>query len=207
MRTIFMICLFFVMISIITSGCANDLEALYETESALYEQQKSTEIFNEVKELENNDETADYVGIYAYVKEIDENSILISSDTEEFFGVFNVIRPLEAGVVDLKEGDYIQILMQYTGEKDEYGLPIYREKRVAVLEEKYSEGLYDVLLTEPPTFDLNDILSSQLNSFEIKSGNYVWNVRQNDEMKSIYACGSEPMEEAKTAMKLKLPEY
>ncbi len=207
MKSIFKICLFFVMISIIVSGCANDLETLYETESTSYEKEESTEIFNEAAELENNNETADYVGIYAYVKEIDENSILISSDTEELPGVFNVTRPLEAETVDLKEGDYIQILMRHTGEDDEYGLPIYREKRIVVLEEKYSEGLFDVLFTEPPTFDLTDVLSSQLNSFEIKSGNYVWNVRQNGEMKCINACGLTPMEEAKTAMRLKLPEY
>ena len=159
--------------------------------------------------LKAADETVDYIGISAHVKEVHEDFILISSDTDDFPGVFIIVRPTEKELADVKGGDYIYILMQDLKEKDGQGLPKYLEKNIVVLDEKEDFGQNDILLTDAPVFALIDVLSSQLNYFEIKSENYSWNIKENGKIKSIEKQGKVPPEETKTNFeaKLNLPKY
>lgn len=155
------------------------------------------------------DEFADYVGISAHVKEVYEDSLLISSDTDDFPGAFTVIRPTEKEIVDVKEGDNILILMWDMKEKDTNGLPKYFEENMVVLSEKEIFGEHDVLLTDAPMFELRDVLSSQLSSFKIKSENYSWNFKENGEIKSAEAKEDVYPEKMKmdSMTKLELPKY
>lgn len=61
-------------------------------------------------------------------------------------------------------------------------------------------------LTAAPAFTLSDSLSSQRNDFSVESGNYQWNCLAGDEMESVIACGSHPLE-GTVKERLKLAEY
>ncbi|MCI8804626.1 MAG: hypothetical protein HFE59_01785 [Clostridiales bacterium] len=129
--------------------------------------------------------------IKAHVKEINNNSLIITSDTDDFLGVFSVIRS-QGEITDVKGGDSIQILMRDTNKKYDYKLPEYSEESIVVLDKEEELAQYDIMLTSAPEFTLWYILSNQLNSFEIKSGNYLWNSKENGKIKSITACSLEP---------------
>lgn len=147
-----------------------------------------------------------YIGINADVKEIYPDSILISSDSDDFPGDF-LVEGVEtlSGYIELKEGDVIQIFMQDLQEKNEQGLRKYRARDMAILDGEEIYPKIDVLLTQVPTFTLTDVLSSQMNSIEIASGNYSWEYIG----EGIIACGASPLDEEQREMtaKLKVPHY
>lgn len=155
-------------------------------------------------------ETAEYVGIDAHVKEIHEDSILISSDTDDFPGAFTVIGIQDAaGADELKGGIPIQILMENLNEKDKEGLPVYRAKRIVAVPEEKALPQPDIILTDAPEFSLNDALSSTYSPLKIQSGSYSWTVEENGEGKSVIACGISPLDAARlnADAKVKLPRY
>lgn len=154
--------------------------------------------------------TAEYIGIDAHIKEIYENSILISSDTDEFPGAFSVTGIQDAvGTDELKEGGSIQILMEDLNETDKQGLPLYRAVKIVEVPEEKSFPEPDIILTDAPEFSLNDALSSTYSPLTIQSGNYSWTVEENGEGRSVIACGSSPLDAARLSAdaKVKLPRY
>ncbi len=160
------------------------------------------------KRLSGNTEKPDYVGIGAYIKEVGNDFIIVGSDEENFSGNFSVKRPLETAITDVKKGDYVNIFMEDMKKKTDNDLPEYLEKNTVVIDRKDDLGKYDVFLTDAPSFNLRDILSSKLNTFEIKSENYLWIFTENGEVKSKEAQKKIPPEEPETSMlKLKLPRY
>lgn len=156
------------------------------------------------------EEGIDFVGINAHVKEINGNSLLISSDSDDFPGAFTVTCADEMQEFsDLQGGTFIQILMQRLEEEDEQGLPKYKAERIVILSEDEEEVQEDILLTEVPVFVLRDALSSRMDDIELIPGNYSWNVETGDEGSGVVACGAAPLDEAAMdfTVKLKLPEY
>lgn len=101
---------------------------------------------------------------------------------------------------------------QYAAEN---GLEIYMpygnpdEMHWLQFEPKNSGIQNTILLTSAPALCLTDPLSSQINSFEIRSGNYSWNYQDGEEMCSLIACGVHPLDAALNAqdITLKLPHY
>lgn len=164
--------------------------------------------------VEEHRKTTVSTGIMAHVKEVHEDGILISSDTDAFPGVFWV-RGYEAAAGEecLKGGDYIRILMRDLNRNHTDGIPEYYAEQVLVtdLSEETAQAKVDLLLTDAPPLTLQDALSSRYDPFEIRSGNYSWNVEEDQEGrgKGIVACGAAPLEEAamKGAARLKLPRY
>lgn len=151
-----------------------------------------------------------YVGIKGHIKEVHEGKVLISSDTDDYPGVFwvlgaeNLTTPEE-----LKGGTAVFVLMRDTGETGEDGIGRYRAKKFYAFGEEEYGAVHDILLTDVPPFALTDVLSSTYGSFEIQSGNYTWNSGEDGEGKGIIACGAAPLEEAAfpNAARLKLPRY
>ena len=64
-------------------------------------------------------------------------------------------------------------------------------------------------LTEPPVLQLQDVLSSTYEKFEVRSGDYNWHCKtgNKDEMTGAVACGPGPLDEAMEKERLKLPRY
>ena len=66
-------------------------------------------------------------------------------------------------------------------------------------------------LGDEPVLRLYDMLSSQMNSIELSSGNYTWYMKgeKPDEMQSVIACGVAPLEYAGTegVTRVDLPDY
>lgn len=87
-------------------------------------------------------------------------------------------------------------------------LPEASPTEVSLPEASLSETpLSEVLLTEAPPICLQDALSSQMDIFQVQSGNYEWNYRKGEETVSLVACGTHPMDGAKEAERLTVPEY
>lgn len=152
----------------------------------------------------------EYVGINAHVKENNGNSLLISSDSDDFPGVF-LISGLEeiTDGANLQGGTYIQIIMENMHRKNEQGIDQYRAEEIIPISEGDVVGWKDILLTGVPTFELWDVLSEQSDFTELRSGNYSWNTEENGEGTNVIACGAAPLEEAKmsSTVKLKVPQY
>lgn len=153
--------------------------------------------------------SGDAVVIFAHIKEVDHNNVLISSDSDGFPGAFYVEVPENAYTVsELSGGNSILILMQRK-EEEVSGTPEYIAGKLTVLEEQtYHAGAYvDLMLMEPPAIILADPLSSTFALFEVSSGNYSWNFETEDgEMCGVIACGMHPLDAA-DHLKLKLPQY
>lgn len=66
---------------------------------------------------------------------------------------------------------------------------------ITAIDSEQAEIQEAVLLTQPPVLCLTDPLSSQINSFEIQSGNYSWSYPDGDEMCSPIACGPHPLDD------------
>lgn len=66
----------------------------------------------------------------------------------------------------------------------------------------------DLLLTSAPEIRLHDALSSTMEEFSVKSGNYSWRWLESGKMKAVEACGSHPLDidPQKTDI-LKIPNY
>lgn len=149
------------------------------------------------------------VGILAHVKEIQGNEILVSSDSDDFPGVFQVEVPENVyDISKLSGGADILLLMQEKEEKDSAGASKYLAVNIVIRQDwedvDVAEG--DVLLTKPPVFALKDLLSSTYAVFEIQSGNYSWNYMENGEMLGVVAGGAHPMDDGEKNT-LELPEY
>ncbi len=65
----------------------------------------------------------------------------------------------------------------------------------------------DILLTSAPPLWLQDTLSSTWKEYEVASGNYNWNYKEQDQMTSVLACGVHPLEEGKIKKPITLPRY
>lgn len=151
-----------------------------------------------------------YVGIKGHIKEVHEGKVLISSDTEDYPGIFWVLgAEALAAPEELKGGTDVFVLMRDTGETGEDGISRYRAKKFYAFGENESGAVHDILLTDVPPFALTDVLSSTYGSFEIQPGNYSWDSGEDGEGKGIIACGAAPLEEAAlpNAARLKLPRY
>ena len=150
------------------------------------------------------------IGIKAHVKEINGSQLLVSSDSEDYPGVFAVDGAEEPEELSrLQGGTVAYILMQDLGEDDSQGIPKFRAERILPLAGDEDLGQEDILLTEVPLFQLQDALSSKNGFTELRSGNYSWNVEDGGEGSGVIACGTAPLEQAgmESAVRLKLPEY
>lgn len=192
-------------------GCAenaggNSVNAA-EAESAA-ENPSEEKLPPQENEKEEEEETFELVGIKAHVKEIHGNELLISSDSDDFPGVFTVTGEKQSSeFADLEGGTSILILMRKLGEKGEQ-YDKYEAEQIVIIPDG-EEAHADILLTEAPEFILQDALSSQMASVSLKSGNYGWNVVENGEGSGIVACGAAPLDEASMdfTVKLKIPKY
>ncbi len=163
-------------------------------------------------------ERRESVGIRAHIKEIKGDQALISSDTDEFPGVFLIIGLLNLTGQDGPDGDggfkggtEVFLVMADSGQKTGDGIPVYRAWEIfPAPEDEEGQARADVLLTEPPALRLQDVLSSVLDPFEVRPGNYSWNVDMGDgTMTSTIACGSAPLDEAglRAAARLTVKDY
>lgn len=162
---------------------------------------------DKVKEfLEKHRFKSECVGIKAHVKELQGDRALLSSDTDDFPGVFWVLGVLElAGEEELQGGTPVFVMMEDMGQEAEDGIAIYKARQLYGASEQ-GEGREDILLTKPPALGLSDPLSSTCSSFQVLPGNYSWNTAAGE---GVIACGSGPLDEAamQSAAKLKLPRY
>lgn len=175
-----------------------------ETEAGESETEKSDAVF------QKEEEGFELVGINAHVKEIHGDTLLISSDSDDYPGAFIVTDADEMSEFpDLQGGTAIQIVMRKLGETDGQGLMKYQAERMVILSGEEAEAQEDILLTEVPVFSLQDVLSSTMNFTELRSGNYSWNVEDGDEGTGVIACGAAPLDEASMdfTVRLKVPEY
>lgn len=147
---------------------------------------------------EETAETGTAVEILALVKEISEESLLLTSQSDAFPGAFWVEVP--ETVFDLSKltgGDHIQIRMSDQEKKDGQGLPCYTAWKIAA-DIVPSGGKEDIMLTAAPEIVLRDRDSDTKEGFSLHSGNYSWSYREGEEMQSIIACGAAAMETAQT---------
>lgn len=64
------------------------------------------------------------------------------------------------------------------------------------------------VLTAAPDLTLTDPLSSTVNRFEVRSGNYSWSYIEGKELQSLVACGMHPLDaNMEKTDKLKVPNY
>lgn len=169
-------------------------------------QQKETPGESAEEGMENH---IGYIGIDAHIKEMGRDTILISSDTDDYPGTFIVLGAEELpGYEELAGGDSIQILMRNLWEEDEQGLPKFQAESISPTGKEEIQHL-DVLLTGAPVMKLTDLLSGQTNGFEVYPGNYSWNYEEDGQMTGVVACGVAPLEEAaeNASDRLKLPAH
>lgn len=132
------------------------------------------------------------------MKEISEESLLITSRSDAFPGAFWVEVPKTVFELSkLTGGDRIQIRMSDQGKKDGQGLPCYMAWKI-VADIVPSGGKEDIMLTAAPEIVLRDRNSDTKEEFSLHSGNYSWSYREGEEMQSIIACGAAAMETAQT---------
>lgn len=171
---------------------------------------------NTEKEVEDfireNEQTSYEVSILAHVKEIKDDGILISSDTDEFPGVFFITGVRDAMIDEefwkLKAGVSFRILMEdMKRENVKYNIPEYRAKEMIILYDEETLARGDILLTAAPQLKLSNPLSSTYNSFAISSGNYSWTAEENGLEKQTSAFETNPLQESNYQKKLKLPNY
>lgn len=179
-------------------------------ENAEENEEESAEDF--VPEAENSavEPGIDVVGIEAHVKEIHGDTLLISSDSDDFPGAFAVTGADEMPEFsDLQGGTAIQIVMGKSDGTDEQGLAKYRAEKIVIISGDEEEAHADVLLLEAPVLTLQDALSSKMDKAELAPGNYNWNVENGEEGTGVVACGVAPLEEAAMdfTVKVKVPEY
>lgn len=72
---------------------------------------------------------------------------------------------------------------------------------------EYKSTKNDAILTSAPILEMQDVLSSTYERFEVHSGNYRWGYRQGDETMELAACGSHPLDETGDRERLELPRY
>lgn len=198
------------LVALIVSGCGKEIEP--NTTETNIEQTETIEVKNKaLEELKSESSNMQFtVGIKARIKEIQGNSILISSDIDEFPGAFSVDVPEK--IIDismLSGGDSILIQMQDLHSKDTQGLKKFSANQIVKQEQYSSVTKHDVLLTAAPPIVLSDILSSNLNSFELHSGSYSWSYKNGRELLDMVACGMAPLDKNNflESKALDIPEY
>lgn len=66
----------------------------------------------------------------------------------------------------------------------------------------------DLLLNSAPEIKLQDVLSSNMETFSVKSGNFSWGWKEGDETVEMVGCGSHPLDtDLNKAERLKIPNY
>lgn len=163
----------------------------------------------EKRDRSSEGETVEIVGIQAHVKEINGQTLLISSDTDDFPGVFTVTGAGDMPEFsDLEGGASILILMRDLNGVDDRGYAQYEAEQIIIPTGDEEEVRQDILLAEVPELTLQDALSSQMASVSLRSGNYTWNVEENGEGLCISACGAAPLEAAADFdTRIRIPEY
>lgn len=170
------------------------------------------------KEVEDfileNKGTSYRVSILAHVKEIKQDGILISSDTDEFPGIFFVTGVRDAMSDEefwkLKGGMHFRILMEDMNRKnmENDNLAEYRAKEMILLSDDEDFGQEDILLLSAPELELNNPLTSFYDPYIVQPGSDTWTVEENGEEKQKVSCGISPLDEAGLKKeKLKIPNY
>ncbi|MFT3984147.1 MAG: hypothetical protein QM697_09570 [Lachnospiraceae bacterium] len=206
---------FFAFLMVVLVGCVrkDDNHVQIQQEPSSYAETEETES-EEGEEPEEpsaglqrgeGEKQQNYIIIKAHVKEVYEDRILISSDSDSYPGAFEVT--VSDKVYDkskLSGGDFILIKLRGTGGNT--GFDAVSLSPVDFFEESSQE---DILLTEAPPISLSDLLSSTMNSFELRSGSYEWNYMAQNEMQSIIACGAHPLDVQPDGEyeKLDVPDY
>lgn len=196
----------------ISSGQGTETVTKDSTDWENAEENEEDSAENFVPEAENSavEPGIDVVGIEAHVKEIHGDTLLISSDSDDFPGAFAVTGADEMPEFsDLQGGTAIRIVMQRSDGTDKQGLAKYRVEKIVILSGDEEEAHEDVLLLEAPVLTLQDALSSKMDKAELAPGNYNWNVENGEEGTGVVACGAAPLEEAAMdfTVKVKVPEY
>lgn len=196
---------------LLVGGGGMDQEPMYIRAVSARDQEDYIDIRNPVQEVraffQEHRHAEEYVGIRGHVKEVGEDQVLISSDTDDFPGVFWVegAKSLTAEG-ELKGGTPVFVLMEDTGTQAHDGLELFRAKQIMALSESV-EGKADILLTSPPSLSLTDVLSSKYQSFEIQPRDYSWSTMEGGEAVTVVACGAAPLEFPERADRLKIPPY
>lgn len=141
-------------------------------------------------------------GISAVV-EVDEGFPIRSSGDQ-------VNITLDEAAASAQVGDRVRVT--YSGAvMESYPLQLGNQKSVQVIDVigKDESSEESERLTEPPVLQLQDVLSSTYEKFEVRSGDYNWHCKtgNKDEMTGAVACGPGPLDEAMEKERLKLPRY
>lgn len=195
-------------------GGGADREPMYIRAASVWDDEAYIDIRNPVQDVEaffrEHAHTDGYVGLRGHVKESRRDEVLISSDTDDFPGIFWV-EGIETLTTEgeLKGGTPVYVLMEDTGEQADDGLERFRAKEITALSEDGQEGKVDILLESAPELTLTDVLSSRYEPFTIQPGNSSWSVMDGGEVSTVVACGASPADEAgsERAAKLKIPSY
>lgn len=169
-----------------------------------------TESMTKKRDPDSERKSVELVGIRAHVKETGRETLLVSSDSDDFPGVFTVTGAGEIPEFsDLEGGTSILILMRKSGGEDSRGNANYEAQQIVILTGDEEEGQEDILLTEVPEFTLQDALSGKMESVSLRSGNYTWNAEKNGEGSGTAARGAAPLKEAGMdfTARLRIPEY
>ena len=162
------------------------------------------------EKVSQNGNGQNFVGIQAHVKEIDDQSILISSESDDFPGAFYVEVTKDIyDIASLSGGDTILIQMQDLNEENKQGLKKFLAKSIVIASMDDENAKEDTLLTAAPSVYLSDALSSTLNSFKINAGNYSWNYIKGSKTICVNACGAHPLDKnyIDHMEALNIPEY
>ena len=145
----------------------------------------------------------EYTGILGHVKEVRGDRVLVTSDTDEFPGVFWVLGAAE--IEEFGGGDSVFVLMEDTGQRGEDEIAEYKAVQMYQAEEDSQKEHPDVLPESAPALEFSDVLSSVWAPFSVQSGSYSWNTEET----GIVACVAAPLDESwgDGSPRLKIPRY
>lgn len=209
----FGIAIILITVMVTTIGCAEgnlttkESQATEETSAieanTATEETSTTEITQEQHNSETVVQTSEQaaeergreiVEIYAHVKEIEDRTILLSSDTDLFPGAFSVEVPEDVTEVEsIQAGESLRISMEDKHSKNAEGLPEYTAQSIVP---GIVGGAYvseDILPKEPPKISLTDALSSTINQFGLKAGSCEWNYTDGDSDTITSYCADSPV--------------
>jgi len=207
--------IFPVLIMILLTGCRQkdynhvqmqtDKPSYIETETAKSEELKEPEEPSAGLQHDEEEKQQNCIVIKAHVKEVFDDMILISSDSDSYPGAFEVKVP--GNVYDssrLSGGDFILVKLRETVENTRFDAV-----SILPVDSFENSAQEDILLTAAPSVKFSDLLSSTMNSFELLPGSYEWNYREQEEIRSIVACGTHPLdiEPGMANEKLDVPDY
>lgn len=157
------------------------------------------------------EDTVNEVAIKAHIKEIDQNTLTISSDSDGYPGAFLVEVPEDVmDVAALAGGDAIVIHMIDSGSESQ-GMKEFQAYSILTEEEiEMMTAQHQVLLTGAPILTLTDALSSSMSGVELHSSGFTWNYeKEKGQMESVVACGAAPLDAAISdkLKTLEIPDY